>query len=50
MHTPCTTLKNTRLPARTSVPPAGFEPATPALGEPPSPPGGGTERCSDLAI
>src|SRR5271156_5926173 len=34
----------------TRVPPAGFEPATPALGEPPSPPGRGSERYSELTI
>jgi site-specific DNA recombinase len=32
------------------VPPAGFEPATPALGEPANPPGRGRERRYELAI
>jgi hypothetical protein len=32
------------------VPPAGFEPATPALGEPAGPPSHGPERCCELAI
>jgi hypothetical protein len=32
------------------VPPAGFEPATPALGEPANPPSRGPERCSEMAI
>jgi len=39
-----------RLHTQIAVPPAGFEPATPALGEPPSPPGRGSERYSELAI
>jgi hypothetical protein len=33
-----------------SVPPAGFEPATPALGEPESSPSRNPERCCELAI
>jgi hypothetical protein len=33
-----------------SVPPAGFEPATPALGEPANSPGRGRERRYELAI